>query len=143
MSRKALLAAASLSAATTAMATAVSLRHPDLPDEPLGLRFPGDVGVHLALGLGSGVAAPWPMPLIAMVAAVMHDEHRVVPARTCAAIGATMLVGTVLEPASWGLRPRSDAARATVVLHLLSGSALFLAGTPRSPGPSAQSRGEQ
>ena len=129
MSRKALLAAASLSAASTAVTTAVSLRHPDLPDEPLGLRFPGDVRVHLALGLGSGVAAPWPMPLAALVAALKDDEHRAGPARTCAAIGATMLVGTVAEPASWGFRPRSNAARATVALNLLSGSALFLAGT--------------
>ena len=142
MSRKPLLAAAVLSAATTAVTTAVSLRHPDLPDEPLGLRFPGDVRAHLALGLGSGVAAPWPMPLIALAAALEDDPDRVGPARTCAAIGATMLVGTVMEPASWGLRPRSDAARATVVLHLLSGSALFLAGTLRRPEAGVGSRAE-
>ncbi len=131
MTRKVLLAAASLSAATTVFTTAVSARHPDLPDEPLGLRFPGDVRVHLTLGLGSGVAAPWPMPLIALVAALKDDEGRVGPARTCAAIGATMLVGTVAEPASWGLRHRSSSARATVALNLLSGSALFLAGSMR------------
>ncbi len=141
MSRKALLAAASLSAATTVFTTAVSFRHPDLPDEPFGLRFPGDVRVHLALGLGSGVAAPWPMPLVALVAALKDDADRVWPARTCAAIGATMLVGTVAEPASWGLRPRTDAARATVVLHLLSGSALFLAGTLRRPTAGVESPG--
>ncbi|HVL84952.1 MAG TPA: hypothetical protein VM367_11800 [Pseudonocardia sp.] len=139
MSRKPLLAAALLSVATTVVTTAVSLRHPDLPDEPLGLRFPGDVRVHLALGLGSGVAAPWPMPLIALVAALKDGPGRVGPARTCA-IGATMLVGTVAEPASWGLRPRSDAARLTVVLHLLSGSALFLAATLRRPEAGVDSR---
>jgi hypothetical protein len=140
MSRKPLLAAATLSAATTVMATAVSLRHPHLPDEPFGLRFPGEVRVHLALGLGSGVAAPWPMPLIALAAALKDDAGRVWPARTCAAIGATMLVGTVAEPASWGVRPRSNAARATVVLHLLSGSALFLAGTLRESEAVPRSR---
>ncbi len=119
--------------------TAVAVRHPDLPDEPFGLRFPGDVRVHLALGLGSGDAAPWPMPLVALVAALEDDAGRVLPARTCAAIGATMLVGTVAESASWGLRPRTDAARAAVVLHLLSGSALFLAGTLRRPKVGAES----
>src|SRR5688572_18769816 len=124
MGRTSLLAAASLTGATAVAGTIVSLRHPDLPDEPFGLRFPGSVRVHLAVGLGSGVAVPWPMALIAMLAALKHDQHRVWPAFTCAAVGATMLVGTVAEPASWGLRPRSRAARATVVLHLLSGAAL-------------------
>ena len=143
MSREALLAAASLSAATTVFTTAVSVRHPDLPDEPLGLRFPGDVRLHLAMGLGSGVAAPWPMPLVALVAALKDDAGRVWPARTCAVIGATMLVGTVAEPASWGLRPRSRAARATVVGNLLSGSALFLAGTMRRPVTATGSLGDR
>ena len=129
MSRNALLAAASLSAVTTAAATAVALRHPDLPDEALGLRIPGEVHTHLALGLGSGIATPWPMPVIALVAASQHDETSVAPARICAALGAMMLVGTLVEPASWGLRPRSEPARATVVLNLLSGASLFLAGT--------------
>jgi hypothetical protein len=133
MSRRALASSALLAAGTTVFTTAVSFRNPDLPDEPFGLRFPGDVRVHLALGLGSGVAAPWPMPLIALVAALKDDGDRVGPARACAAIGATMLLGTVAEPASWGLRPRSTAAKATVVLHLLSGSALFVAGTMRRP----------
>lgn len=142
MSRNLLLAAAGLSAATTVATTAVALRHPDLPDEPFGLHFPGGVRSQLALGLGSGVAAPWPMPLIAVVAALKDDGTRIGPARTCAAIGATMLVGTVAEPASWGLRPRSSAARATVALHLLSGSALFLAGTMRRPEVATESRGE-
>lgn len=133
MSRS-LLAAASMSVATAAAATSVSLRHPDLPGEPFGLRIPGSVPRHLALGLGSAVAVPWPMPIIALVAAVKDEPGRTLPARTCAVIGAAMLIGTVVEPASWGLRPRSDAARATAVMHLLSGSALFLAGTLRRNG---------
>lgn len=132
MSRNALLAAASLSAAATVATTAVGLRHPDLPGEPFGLRVPGTVATHLAVGLGSGVAVPWPMPVIALVAAFQDAPDRVVPARTCAALGATMLVGTLAEPASWGLRPRSNAAKATVALNLASGAALFLAGTLRN-----------
>lgn len=129
MTDKALLSAASLLAATTAATTVVSLRQPQLPDEPFGLRFPGRVPVHLAMGLGSGVAVPWPLPVIATVAALRADPGLTWPRRTCAGIGALVLVGTLAEPASWGVRPRSRAAEAMVPLLLLSGAALFVAGT--------------
>ena len=131
MSDRTMLGAATFFAATTAFTTAVSMRQQQLPDEPFGVRFPGPVPVHLALGLGSGVAAPWPMPVGAMVAAARAGAGVSWPERTCAILGAVVLVGTLAEPASWGLRPRSAAARATVPLNLLSGAALFLAGTRR------------
>lgn len=126
----ALLSSAALLGVATAASTVVSLRHPHLVDEPFGVRFPGRLPVHLALGLGSGVAVPWPLPVVATVAALRDQPGTAWPRRTCAAIGATILVGTVAEPASWGLRaPRSRAAVAMVPLLLLSGSALFVAGT--------------
>ena len=131
MGDRMMLGAATVFAATTTFTTAVSMREPQLPDEPLGVRFPGPVAVHLALGLGSGVAAPWPMPLVALVAALRAEPGVTWPERTCAITGAVVLVGTLVEPASWGLRPRSAWARATVPLNLLSGAALFLAGTRR------------
>ncbi len=62
MGDRTMLGAASLFTATTVYATAVSAREPGLPDEPLGFRLPGRVPAHLALGLGSGVAAPWTSP---------------------------------------------------------------------------------
>ena len=129
MADRAMLAAGTFFAGTTAYTTAVSLRHPHLPDEPFGIRFPGRVPVHLALGLGSGVAAPWPMPVMALAAALRAGSGAAWPERTCAVLGATVLVGTLAEPTSWGLRPRSAEARATAALNLLSGVALFLAGT--------------
>ena len=131
MSDRSLLGAATMFAATTAFTHAVSMRQQQLPDEPFGVRFPGPVPVHLALGLGSGVAAPWPMPVGAMVAAVRAGTSVGWPERTCAILGAVVLVGTLAEPAAWGLRPRSAWAKATVPLNLLSGVALFLAGTRR------------
>ncbi|SOE02731.1 hypothetical protein [Blastococcus haudaquaticus] len=134
MADRAMLAAGSFFAAATTFTTAVALRQPLLPDEPFGIRFPGRVPVHLALGLGSGVAAPWPMPVIALIAAARSGTGDRWPARTCAVLGAVVLVGTIAEPASWGLRPRSPAARATVALNLLSGAALFLAGTRGDAG---------
>ena len=134
MADRVLLGAATFFAATTAFTTAVSMREPQLPDEPFGIRFPGPVPVHLALGLGSGVAAPWPMPVGAIVAAIRAQPGTRWPERTCAILGAVVLVGTIAEPASWGVRPRSASAKATVPLNLLSGVALFLAGTRRSGG---------
>ena len=131
MGDRMMLGAATFFAASTAFTHAVSMRQPQLPDEPFGIRFPGTVPVHLALGLGSGVAAPWPMPVGAVVAAVRAGDGVSWPERTCAILGAIVLVGTLAEPASWGLRPRSAAAKATVAFNLLSGAALFLAGTRR------------
>jgi hypothetical protein len=69
------------------------------------------------------------MPVIAGAAALRAEPGVSWPGRTCAILGAIVLVGTLVEPASWGLRPRSSAAKATVALHFLSGAALFLAGT--------------
>jgi hypothetical protein len=135
MADRAMLGAATLFAATTAFTTIVSMGQQHLPDEPLGIRFPGRVPVHLALGLGSGVAAPWPMPVIAAAAAMRAEPSVSWPGRTCAVLGAVVLLGTLVEPASWGLRPRSSAARATVALHFLSGAALFLAGTRDASQP--------
>lgn len=131
MSDTAMVGAASVFAATVAVSTAVSLRHPECPDEPFGLRFPGRVPVHLAMGLGSGVAAPWPMPIAALLAGLRAEPGANGAAKTCAALGATVLATSVMEPASWGLRTSSSAVRATFWLHLLSGAALFWAGTRR------------
>lgn len=129
MTDRTLLSAAALLAGTTAASTVVALREPQLPDEPFGLRFPGPVPVHLALGLGSGVAVPWPLPVMATAAALRAKPGLTWPRRTCAIIGATVLVGTLAEPASWGVRKRSPAAAAMVPLLFLSGAALFVAGT--------------
>jgi hypothetical protein len=126
-----LLSAAALLAVATTASTVVALREPQLPDEPFGLRFPGQVPVHVRFGLGSGVAVPWPLPVIATAAALRAEPGLAWPRRTCAIIGATVLVGTLAEPASWGMRNRSPAAVATVPLLLLSGAALFVAGTSR------------
>jgi hypothetical protein len=75
------------------------------------------------------------MPVIALAAALRAGSGVPWPERTCAVLGAVVLVATLAEPASWGLRPRSSAARATVPLNLLCGAALFLAGTRRTGGP--------
>lgn len=123
--------AATLFAAVTAWTTAVAVREP-LPDEPFGIRFPGRVGVHLALGLGSGLAAPWPMPVLALYAAAHADTDRRWPCLLVRWLGATVLIGTLAEPATWGQYPRSWRAVSTVPLHLACAAALLWAGQPGS-----------
>ena len=144
MADRYMLGAASLFGVTTVFATAVSAREPELPAEALGIRIPGPVPVALALGLGSGIAAPWPMPVAAMWAAARARPGAVGPPRALAALGAMVLMGTVLEPATWGLRPRSRLARATVPLHVLSGTAMLAAGmrgAEAQSAPAARSAG--
>jgi hypothetical protein len=129
MAERFMVGAAALFTASTVFTTAVAAREPDLPGEPLGLHVAGSVRQHLVLGLGSGIAAPWPMPVAASWAAWRAQPASRWPARTVATLGALVLAGTLVEPASWGRRPRSTLAKATVPLHLLCGAALLLAGT--------------
>jgi hypothetical protein len=122
-----LVAAAAGFAGATAFGAFVSARE-NIPGEPLGLHLPGRVLVHLRLGLGSGLSAPWPMPVAAMVAALRSRQGQTRPGRVCAAVGTIVLGGTVVEPATWGRRSRAPLVSAAVVLNLISGIALMTAG---------------
>ena len=126
-----LLGPAALFVASTAYATAVAATESDLPGEPFGLHVPGGVRTHLALGLGSAISAPWPMPAIAMWAAVRGNPGSDWAARTVAIVGIGMLAGTLAEPVTWGRRPASPMARASIPLHLAIGAAMVSAGTHR------------
>jgi hypothetical protein len=54
-------------ACTTGYASAVALRE-NLPGEPFGLRVPISVRAGILTGWGSSVAAPWPMPVVGLLA---------------------------------------------------------------------------
>jgi hypothetical protein len=122
-----MLAASVLFSATTAYGAVVAVRE-DLPDEPFGWRPPGKVSTHELLGLGSGAMAPWPMPVAAVIAALKERPGSTVPAQVSIGIGSACLVGTVVEPVTWGRRSTSRATTITTALNLLSGTALVLAG---------------
>ncbi|MDQ3095187.1 MAG: hypothetical protein M3Q82_04385, partial [Actinomycetota bacterium] len=64
----ALLAGALAFAAADAFGSVVAVRH-DVAGEPLGVSIPVTVRTGLMLGWGAGVAAPWPMPAAALIAA--------------------------------------------------------------------------
>lgn len=136
-----LLAAAASCAAATAYSAVVTLHDP-LPGEPLGIRLPGSARRHVAFGLGSALSAPWPMPVLALVAAFAARPGITWPRTTCLALGWTLLGGTLVEPATWGRRKRSPWAVATVPLNLLSGVCLVAAA--RQPSHrDAQSEGHR
>lgn len=126
-----LLGPAALFLASTAYATAVAATEPGLPGEPFGLHVPGRVRTHLALGLGSAISAPWPMPAIAAWAAVRGNPGADWAARTVALVGTGMLAGVLAEPVTWGRRPATPRARVSIPLHLAIGAAMVATGTYR------------
>jgi len=110
----------------TAFGAVVSVRE-DIPGEPLGARVPGRVPVHLLLALGSGLSAPWPMPVGVLVAALRPSTGRTGSVRLGAAVGAGVLAGTLVEPVTWGRRSRGPWVGAAVAFNIVSGCALVLA----------------
>ena len=131
-----LLGPAALFTASTAYATAVAYTERGLPGEPFSLHVPGKVRTHLALGLGSAISAPWPMPAIATWAAVRGNPGSAWAARTTTVVGTGMLAGILAEPVTWGRRPAPPRARVSIPLHLALGAAM-----PASPSdPRCHSR---
>jgi hypothetical protein len=122
-----LVAAATGLAGATVFGAYVSVRE-NIAGEPLGLRLPGRVPVHLRLGFGSGLSAPWPMPVAALAAALQSRPGQPRSGRVSAAIGAGVLGGTMVEPVTWGRRSRAPLVSAAVALNLISGGVLMLAG---------------
>ena len=126
-----LLGPAALFLATTAYGTAVAATRPGLAGEVFGLQLPGRVRTHLALGLGSAVSAPWPMPVITLWAAVRGAPSSRWSAVTVTVVGSGVLAGTLAEPLTWGRRPAPWSARISIPLHLAVGAALVGAGARR------------
>ena len=101
-----LLAASLAFAGAAGLGSAVAVRD-QLPGQPFGISVPLSVPAGLLTGWGAGVAAPWPMPVAAVVAAA-RARRTASPGRAgavCAGIGMGCIVGTLIEPVSW--RPRS------------------------------------
>jgi hypothetical protein len=126
-----LLFAAGIFAASSAFGAAVSLKE-DVRGEPLGIDLPGSVGVHLAVGWGSGLTAPWPMPALALGAAICAGPQVRWARPTCKGLGLAILVGTIIEPVTWGRRPSSPLTAAAVSLNLIAAVALATAGRRRT-----------
>lgn len=130
MTDRSLLRAAGLFCAATAFGAAVSVAQ-DRPGEPLGLHYPGNVPVQVAAGVGTALSAPWPMPALALGAA-LSDPRASWPGWACVVVGAGVVCGTLIEPATWGRRGAGGPMLgAAVVANVLSGVALVQAGWSR------------
>ena len=86
--------------------TYVSIRD-DLRGEPFGITIPLSVPAGIVIGWGAGVAAPWPMPVAALLAGARasRPESTSRPALVCAAIGIGGFAGLLMEPNT--CRPKS------------------------------------
>jgi hypothetical protein len=127
MSVRPLIGAAAAFAATTVFGSVVALKE-EVDGEPLGVRLPISVPMGLATGWGSGLSAPWPMPALALIAALRSDGSSGTPGRICAAIGGGVIFGTLIEPVTWHRRPRSRWASGAILLNVLAGAALATRG---------------
>jgi hypothetical protein len=101
-----------------------------LPGEPLGMSIPLSVPAGLLTGWGAAVAAPWPMPVAAVMTATAarHQEPSSRPGAVCAAIGLGCILGTVIEPVTRRPRSLSAAARLAISVNLAASVALVAAG---------------
>ena len=123
-----LLAAARGFACVTACNSVVAIRE-NLPGEPLHLRIPLSVSAGSLAGWGSAVAAPWPMPVVALVAArrAGRDGSRRA-SLICAGVGIAGIVGILIEPNTYQARSWSRATRRAVVAHVAASVTLASAG---------------
>ena len=132
----ALLVASAGMAVATGFGSWVSLAK-DVRAEPFGIDTKLSVPTSLKLGLGSGLAAPWPMPLVALATAMAAlragDSPR--PARVCQTIGWMLFCGTLVEPVTWSRRLRHPLIKATVAANLFAGAALVVAGSRAAVSP--------
>ena len=92
-----LRAAALTFACATGYNSVVAIRD-HVPGEPLGIRTSLSVSTGILVGWGSAVAAPWPMPALALLTAARQPgrgtQNR--SALICAGIGVAGIVGILI-----------------------------------------------
>ena len=112
-------------AGATLLGSVVSIRN-NVPGEPLGIRLPLSVPAAVLVGWGAGVAAPWPMPVAAVVAAT---RRRGTSARMrgvmCAAIGAACIAGTLVEPVTRRPQTWTPGMRSAILANMATSAAMI------------------
>ncbi len=126
---RALRSAAFGFACNVGLGTVVAIRD-DLPGRPLGIQVPLSVPAAILVGWGAAVAAPWPMPVAALVAATRAgpDDASLGPGLVCAGIGTAGIVGLLIEPNTYRRSRWSLATRASIALGFLTSAGLAVAG---------------
>ena len=126
---RALLTASVAFAAAAGLGSAVAV-HDQLPGEPLGVTVPLSVPAGLAVGWGAAVAAPWPMPAMALLAAARAQRSgpSAATGALCAGIGLGCIAGTLVEPVTRRPRAWSPLTRLAITVNLAASAALVAAG---------------
>jgi hypothetical protein len=129
----ALLGASLAFAGATVLGSAVAIRD-QLPGQPLGMSVQLSVPAGLMAGWGAGVAAPWPMPAAAVIAAATARRRAAGsrPGAVCTAIGLCCIIGTLAEPVT--RRPRSWSPMTGIAIgcNVAASTALIAAGLRHS-----------
>jgi hypothetical protein len=128
-SDRALLAASLAFAGAAGLGSAVAVRE-QLPGQPCGFSVPLSVPAGLVAGWGAGVAAPWPMPVTAVIMAA-HAQRTASSVRAgavCTGIGVGCIIGTGIEPVSWRPRSWTRWTGLAIVGNLAASAALTMAG---------------
>ena len=125
----ALLGASAAFAGAAVFGSAVAIRH-DVPGEPFGLRIGLPVRSGLLVGWGAGVAAPWAMPVAALMAAATAGRSRAsaAPGFICAGLGLGCIAGTLIEPVTYRRRSWGPATRMAIVINVVASAVLTAAG---------------
>jgi hypothetical protein len=123
----ALLAASAAFGGACAFGSAVAARR-HIAGEPFGVRVPLSVPTGITVGWGAGVAAPWPMPAAALVAARVSDRDSRVPGLVCAGLGLACIAGTLVEPVTWRRRCWLPGVRPAIAGNIVTSAALAVAG---------------
>jgi hypothetical protein len=126
---RALLAASVAFAAAAGLGSAVAIRD-QLPGEPLGITVPLSVPAGLIAGWGAAIAAPWPMPAAALIAAAraQRDGASAVTGALCAGIGLGCIAGTLVEPVTRRPGAWSPLTRLAITANVAASAALVVAG---------------
>jgi hypothetical protein len=103
---------------------------------------PLSVPAGLLAGWGAGVAAPWPMPVTAVMAAATarRQEPSALPGTVCTMIGLGCIFGTLIEPVTRQPRFWSLATGLAIGLNLAASAALIAAGLRHSATARARQR---
>jgi hypothetical protein len=127
------LGAAAVAFACTCVYTSVVAVREDLPGRPLRISVPLSVPLGLLVGWGAAVAAPWPMPIVALVAAGRSGEgdRGTRAALVAAGIGVAGVVGLLMEPNTYDWSSHTRSNRRAITLGFVTTGALTVTGLRR------------
>jgi hypothetical protein len=114
-------------AGAVGFSSAVAIRE-QLPAAALGLKISLSVPSGLVVGLGAAIAAPWPMPVAALVASTKARSGNGLrwPSRLCTGLGIAAVLGQLVEPLM--RQPKSWTPAVRIALLLNFGASFGLAG---------------